>query len=136
MHKGQQEIGKGIGARGLIPMLKRGGFMEISSKIDGNIAILNLNGRLDLTSANKLKEASREHIGMDNCKLILNMEKVDFINSSGLGALVSILKDVRNSQGKLRISNLAPYVKEIFDITQLSNIFDICENEANALENF
>jgi stage II sporulation protein AA (anti-sigma F factor antagonist) len=64
------------------------------------------------------------------------MDKVDFINSSGLGALVSILKEVRDHKGKLKISNLADYIKEIFDITQLSSIFDICEDESNAIRGF
>lgn len=110
--------------------------MDISRKNDGDVAILSLSGRLDLTSANELKSVSREIVGPGNCKLILNMGKVDFINSSGLGTLVSILKDVRSSSGRLKLSNLAPYVKEIFDITQLSSIFDICEDERHARKAF
>jgi anti-anti-sigma factor len=106
--------------------------MNISSRIEDDVAILNLNGRLDLTSANELKAASREIMGTGSRKLILNMGKVDFINSSGLGTLVSILKDVRSANGRLKLSNLAPYVKEIFEITQLSNIFDICDDEKHA----
>lgn len=110
--------------------------MNITQKADGDINIIGLQGRLDLTSASELKEASRNIIDKQNCKLILNMEAVDFINSSGLGALVSILKDVRSSRGTLKLSNLAPYVKEIFDITQLSNIFEICENDQIARNSF
>ncbi len=110
--------------------------MKITQKADGDINIIGLRGRLDLTSASELKDASRDIIEKENCKLILNMEAVDFINSSGLGALVSILKDVRTSKGTLKLSNLAPYVKEIFDITQLSNIFDICENDQIARSSF
>lgn len=110
--------------------------MKITQKADGDINIIGLQGRLDLTSASELKDASRDIIEKENCKLILNMEAVDFINSSGLGALVSILKDVRTSKGTLKLSNLAPYVKEIFDITQLSNIFDICENDQIARSSF
>ncbi len=110
--------------------------MDISTKIDDGIAVINVNGRLDLSSANELKEASREFISQDNCKLILNMENVDFINSSGLGALVSILKDVRSNKGALKISNLASYVREIFEITQLTNIFDICDDESHARQSF
>ncbi len=106
--------------------------MNISSRMDGDVAILNLSGRLDLTSANELKCASRDIMGTGSRKLILNMGKVDFINSSGLGTLVSILKDVRSANGRLKLSNLAPYVKEIFEITQLTNIFDICEDEKHA----
>ncbi|UCC80879.1 MAG: STAS domain-containing protein [Candidatus Zixiibacteriota bacterium] len=110
--------------------------MEITTKINGDVAVINLEGRLDLNSSNQLKDASREFFSKDNCKLVLNMDRVDFINSSGLGALVSILKEVRNHKGELKISNLAEYVKEIFDITQLSSIFDICEDESHALNSF
>ena len=110
--------------------------MKITQKADGDINIIGLQERLDLTTASELKDASRDIIEKENCKLILNMEAVDFINSSGLGALVSILKDVRSSKGTLKLSNLAPYVKEIFDITQLSNIFDICENDQIARSSF
>jgi anti-sigma B factor antagonist len=106
--------------------------MNISSRVEDDIAILNIAGRLDLTSATELKNASRQFVTNGNCKLILNMGKVDFINSSGLGTLVSILKDVRSCHGRLKLSNLAPYVKEIFEITQLNNIFDICEDEKHA----
>jgi anti-anti-sigma factor len=110
--------------------------MNITQKTDGDVNILGLHGRLDLTSASELKDASRDIIDKQNCKLILNMEAVDFINSSGLGALVSILKDVRSSKGTIKLTGLAPYVKEIFDITQLSNIFDICENDQIARSSF
>ena len=107
--------------------------MEINTRINGDIAVIDLKGRLDLTSAKDLKNASRKYYMSDNCKLILNMEKVNFINSSGLGALISILKEVRSRNGELKISNLEDYVREIFEITRLSSIFDLCENEAQAL---
>ncbi len=110
--------------------------MNITQKEVGDVSIIGLQGRIDLTSASELKNVSRSIIDKQNCKMILNMEAVDFINSSGLGALVSILKEVRSSKGTLKISNLAPYVKEIFDITQLSNIFDICENDQIAMNSF
>ena len=110
--------------------------MDITTKINGDVAIINLQGRLDFTSSSQLKEASREFFSRDNCKLVLNLDRVDFINSSGLGTLISILKEVRTHKGELKISNLAEYVKEIFDITQLSSIFEICEDEAHALKSF
>ncbi len=110
--------------------------MEISSRNDGDVTIINLQGRLDMMSAADLKNVSRECINKGDCRLILNMGRVDFINSSGLGALVSLLKDVRNTRGRLRLTNLAPYVKEIFDITKLSNIFEICDDEKRACDSF
>jgi anti-sigma B factor antagonist len=110
--------------------------MEIQKRVEGEVAILSLEGRLDLSSASLLKESSKEILNGSSKKMILNMTKVDFINSSGLGALVSVLKEVRNNRGMMRLTNLAPYVKEIFDITQLSNIFEIYSDEKKALANF
>ena len=110
--------------------------MDIHRRIEGDIAILSLEGRLDLASASALKETSKEVLAKQSKKMILNLGKVDFINSSGLGALVSVLKEVRNNQGAMKLTNLAPYVKEIFDITQLSNIFEIYTDEGKALNSF
>ncbi len=110
--------------------------MDIQKRLEGNVAVLCLHGRLDLTSASSLKEVSKEVLAGEAKNMILNMDKVDFINSSGLGALVSILKEVRNSQGNMRLTNLAPYVKEIFDITQLTNIFEIFPDEKQAISSF
>jgi anti-sigma B factor antagonist len=110
--------------------------MEISRRYDDDVAILDVAGRLDLNSSNELKASAREIVSGGNCKLIVNMAKVDFINSSGLGSLVSLLKDVRMNNGRMRLSNLAPFVKEIFEITQLDNIFDIYSDEKNARRSF
>jgi anti-sigma B factor antagonist len=110
--------------------------MDIQKRVEGDIAVLCLEGRLDLSSASLLKETSKDILANQSKKMILNLDKVDFINSSGLGALVSVLKEVRNNQGSMKLTNLAPYVKEIFDITQLSNIFDIYTDEGKAIASF
>lgn len=110
--------------------------MDIQKRMEGDIAVLSIEGRLDLTSASVLKDMSKQVIKSESKKMILNLDKVDFINSSGLGALVSILKDVRSSQGSMKLTNLAPYVKEIFDITQLANIFDIFPDEKQAISSY
>lgn len=110
--------------------------MDIQRRSEGDITILNLRGHLDLTSSSALKEASMEVLNSEARKMILNMDKVDYINSSGLGALVSILKEVRNSQGAMRLTNLAPIVREIFDLTQLTDLFEIYQDEKQALSGF
>ena len=66
----------------------------------------------------------------------LNLSQVDFINSSGLGSLVSIMKEVRLQKGRFTLSNLASYVQEIFEITQLSHIFEIFATEEEALSSY
>lgn len=110
--------------------------MEIRVTEHVDFVTLSLKGRLDITSSSTLKDDVLRHVQQGRRQLILNLGQVDFINSSGLGTLVSILKEVRLAKGRLVLSNLASYVKEIFEITQLSNIFEIFDSESEAQEVF
>ena len=110
--------------------------MEIRVAESHELITLNLKGRLDFASSANLKEEILKLVAEGKNKVILNLAQVDFINSSGLGTLVSILKEVRLAKGRLVLSNLASYVEEIFEITQLSHIFEIFPSEAEARETF
>ena len=110
--------------------------MEIKIDHCGNVSVLRLKGRLDLASGTELKERVKELFDQERTFLHLNLEHVEFINSSGLGALVSTMKETRVRKGRLTLSNLASYVQEIFDITQLSHIFEIFATEEEALNSY
>ncbi|GAB4322573.1 MAG: hypothetical protein Kow0074_14250 [Candidatus Zixiibacteriota bacterium] len=116
------------------PRADEGG-RQMDSRVESfnDVDVIRVSGRIDLVTSNTLKDTIRERLQRQRSKIVLNMERVDFINSSGLGAMVSILKDVRLSGGRLVLSNLAPYVQEIFEITQLANVFDIFGTEADAV---
>jgi anti-sigma B factor antagonist len=110
--------------------------MDIQVSEQGRVKILALKGRLDLVNAGELKETVKTLLEQDKNLMHFNMREVDFINSSGLGALVSMMKDIRMKKGRLTLSDLAPYVHEIFDITQLSNVFEIYGEEEEAIGSF
>ncbi len=110
--------------------------MEIKLREEGHVAVLSLKGRLDLASGTSLKEEIKKIFDRDCTSIHLDLSNVDFINSSGLGALVSVMKEVRLRKGRLTLSNLANYVKEIFEITQLSHIFEIFETEQEAISSY
>lgn len=110
--------------------------MEMTVRERGTVTILTLSGRLDLASGTTLKEQVKKLLAKNNTTVHLNLQDVEFINSSGLGALVSIMKEVRLFKGRLTLSNLASYVQEIFDITQLSHIFEIYQSEEEAVASY
>lgn len=110
--------------------------MEIRKREHDHGAILSLNGRLDLASGATLKEHVKSLTEKGTKQIHLNLSDVEFINSSGLGALVSIMKEIRLIKGRLTLSNLASYVMEIFEITQLSHIFEIYATEEEALASY
>lgn len=108
--------------------------MKFTVKEEGGSKIVSLDGRLDLATGGDLKEEIKKLVDKGAKRVHLNLQKVEFINSSGLGALVSVIKQVRIKKGRLTLSNLAPYVREIFDITQLSHVFEIFDTEQEAVE--
>jgi anti-sigma B factor antagonist len=110
--------------------------MEITVREAGSVMVLDLKGRLDLASGSRLKEEVKKLFENDNTQIHLNMSLVEFINSSGLGSLVSVMKEVRLLKGRFTLSNLANYVEEIFEITQLSHIFEVFPTEQEALSSF
>ena len=89
--------------------------MDINVREEAQVAILNLRGRLDLASGANLKEHLKKLFEKDKTSIHLNLAEIEFINSSGLGSLVSVMKEVRLLKGRLTLSNLASYVQEIFE---------------------
>ena len=110
--------------------------MNFNLRDAGNVTVVELNGRLDMNNGNKLKEAIKGLLKDGKSQIHINLADVDFVNSSGLGALVSIMKEIRLHRGRLTMSDLVEYVREIFEITQLSHIFEIFQTEQEALTSY
>lgn len=98
--------------------------MDIRIESHGDIDVLCLSGRLDLVSSSVLKDRVRQHLRDRRCHLVIACDDLSFVNSSGLGALISVLKNVRLLKGHLALCGLMPYVDEVFEITGLKKVFD------------
>ena len=68
--------------------------------------------------------------------LLLNFSNVEFLSSAALNKLIILDKKVKGAGGKLKFSNLRPEIHEVFVITRLTQLFDIADNEADALSSF
>jgi anti-sigma B factor antagonist len=110
--------------------------MEFNRSDVGNVVVIALSGRLDLSSGGKLKDEIKTILSTGKPSIHLNLKNVEFVNSSGLGALVSIMKETRVHRGRLTLSDMTDYVREIFDITQLSHIFEIFASQEEALNSY
>lgn len=110
--------------------------MEIRCVEKHMVTQMTITGKLDLMNAVEVKEKVKASLDRERTMIHIDMSGVDFINSSGLGAMVSMLKEIRLRQGRLTLSNLAPYIVEIFEITQLSNVFEIYETVEEAMASY
>jgi len=109
--------------------------MEISTRIVGKCKVLDCRGPITLgppTAA--LRDAIREAVQDGTAKVVLNLGDVPYIDSAGIGELISGFVHVKNQGGKLPLLNLTKKINELLVIAKLFTIFDVFEDEAKALE--
>jgi anti-sigma B factor antagonist len=105
-------------------------------QVDG-VTIVDLSGRITLgEGSTMLRDIVRDIISKGNRKILLNLGDVTYIDSSGIGELVSAFTTVRNGGGELKLLNLTKKVHDLLQITKLYTVFDIKDDEANAIQSF
>ena len=99
--------------------------ININSKLDSNNKIwdINLEGELDVSTADKLKECLNELLNEEIADMKLNLENLDYIDSTGLGVMIGILKKLKIENKEIYIVNPKSNVRKIFNITGLDKIF-------------
>jgi len=110
--------------------------MHISQKEANGITTYEIKGDIDINSSPDIREAFETGVKNKAMKILVNLNSVSYVDSSGLATLVEMLKKTRVYGGKLRISNLAPKVKSLFEITKLEKLFEIFETEEEAIAEF
>ena len=105
-------------------------------QVDG-ITILDLSGRITLGEGSVvLRDTIREVLGKGEKKILLNLGDVTYIDSSGIGELVSAFTAVRKEGGELKLLNLTKKVHDLLQITKLYTVFDVKDDEAQAIGAF
>ncbi|GAB6098984.1 anti-sigma F factor antagonist [Halanaerocella petrolearia] len=103
-------------------------------KVDNNL-IVKLEGEFDLNTADYFKKEVGKKITAGNKRLILDLEGVEFIDSSGLGAILSKYKVLNKEGGYLVAVNLTPQVKRIFEVSGILKLLEIYSSRQEALDN-
>jgi anti-sigma B factor antagonist len=88
-------------------------------------AVLAVSGEVDVATAPRLRERLVGLVGEGRTRIVVDLEKVDFIDSTGLGVLVGALKRVRTNEGDLALVCTGPRILKVFEITGLTKVFTI-----------
>ena len=110
--------------------------MDITKRTKGEITVLDISGEIDLYNAPEIKDIINKLIEEQKYNVIINLEKVSYIDSSGIGALISSLSNLKKYQGGLKIINVYASVRKVFELTKLTSFFEIFDAEADALTSF
>lgn len=111
--------------------------MKASSRQVDGVIIVDLSGRITLGEGSVvLRDTVKDLSTKGNKKILLNLGDVTYIDSSGIGELVSAFTSVRNAGGELKLLNLTKKVHDLLQITKLYTVFDIQDDEASAIAAF
>ena len=97
--------------------------LDVSQK--GGWAVLAVSGEVDVATAPRLRERLVDLVGEGNHRIVVDLENVDFLDSTGLGVLVGALKRVRTHDGDLALVCTQPRILKVFEITGLTKVFSI-----------
>ncbi len=111
--------------------------MKIETRTIGDVTVLDCSGKITLGEGTMaVRNKVRDILKSDGKKIILNLGDVNYIDSSGIGELVSTYTTVTNGGGQLKLLNLTKKIHELLQITKLLTVFQVFENEQSALASF
>ena len=111
--------------------------MKATNRQVEGVAVVDMSGRITLGEGSVvLRDTIRDLIGKGQKKILLNLGDVTYIDSSGIGELVSAFTAVRREGGELKLLNLTKKVHDLLQITKLYTVFDIKDDEAAAIKAF
>lgn len=98
---------------------------------------MDLSGRITLGEASVVvRDVINDLMGNGNKKIVLNLAEVNYVDSSGIGVLVSGFSSVRKQGGELKLLNITKRIRDLLQITKLYSLFDIKDDEATAVASF
>jgi anti-sigma B factor antagonist len=101
------------------------------------VEVVQINGRIELGEGSAaVRDVVRDLLAKGRKKILLNLADVDYIDSAGLGSLVSAFTSVRNDGGELKLVHLTKKVQDLLQMTRLYTVFEIFDDEESALKSF
>ena len=102
----------------------------------GGIVLVEVDGELIVGNREEFKQSVLERVESGERKFVVDFQESSYIDSSGLGALVSLSRKIREAGGELRLAGLNEDLRTLFELTKLDTLFQISDTRALALENF
>ena len=111
--------------------------MKLVTRLIDCVEVVQINGRIELGEGSAaVRDIVRDLLGKGRKKILLNLADVEYIDSAGLGSLVSSFTSVRNDGGELKLVYLTKKVQDLLQMTRLYTVFDIHSQEQEAVASF
>ena len=107
--------------------------MEFKSTKIGSNTLVQLNGRLDITHSDEVDIKLAQDVQSGTGDIIINLSGISYISSSGIRVFVGIVRELEKHGRKLKLCNITPPVKKVFDVVELLDLFDVYDKEEEAI---
>ena len=107
--------------------------LSLSTRTEGDRTVVVVGGEIDVYTAPKLREQLIDLVSSGAYHLVVDMENVDFLDSTGLGVLVGALKRVRSNDGELSLVCTQPRIRKVFEVTGLTKVFSLYDSVDEAV---
>lgn len=108
--------------------------LEVGHEED--VTVVAVGGELVVDNRGQLKETLGERLAAGDRKFVVDLDRTSYIDSAGLGVLVSLAREVRERGGELRLAGLGDDLRTLFDLTRLDTVFHIADDRSQALADF
>jgi anti-sigma B factor antagonist len=105
------------------------------SDVDG-VTLVEVDGELTVSNRERFKQVVLERVAAGEQKFLMDFGESSYIDSTGLGALVSLSRKIREAGGRLRLAGLNEDLRTLFELTKLNTVFDIADTRAMAMSDF
>src|SRR5690606_19343115 len=113
-----------------------GGFMSFQTSKQNDVVVVDVDGQLIVGNRQELKQKVLDELEAGERKFLIDFANTGYIDSSGLGVLVSLSKKIREKSGELRLANLNEDLRTLFELTKLDTLFNIADSREEALSGF
>ena len=110
--------------------------VKVSKRSDPEVLVMDIEGELDMYEAPSIKSAIRNEVDKGCSNVILNLGNISYIDSSGIGALISGLQHVHKNGGKLKLLKINETVRRSFMLVNIFKLFEAFDSEEEAIKSF
>lgn len=110
--------------------------MELLNRIQDDVVIFEISGEVDIYNCGQIKNLFLDKLNSGSKKFLINLDKISYIDSSGIGVLIFMKTSVTKHKGELVLVNIKDSVKKIFDLTKLASYFTVREDLPDGVKYF
>lgn len=110
--------------------------VSFETRAENGVDVIDISGQLDAFTTPDVKAEFKKLTDARHYKLILNLQEVDYVNSTAIGSIVAVAQQVRRRKGDLKIFGMKADIRKVFDLVGASKILEIFDTEQDAVNSF